>query len=237
MPAFVRTESFLQEQTLANAALAHLNQGFLRIDAQAAADENQVFEFNLRLGIAGTEGLVRIAEASYEVERNRLRQRGRVGHDRNVVNVAECHQGAALRLRFGCLEKGTQRPARGSARAVLIGNTEAAANSPQPTHGQVGQSHDDIRADPMQYQTACEFRAPILPKQNILLRLRTQVSPHFVRNAPTHLQVVHRQFSSCPRTWIVRWREIDVYAGAHRRRSGGPVGRCWQRRTVSTRAA
>ena len=180
MPAFVCSESFLQEQTLANAALAHLNQGFLRIDAQAAADENQVLKFHLRFGIAGTEGLVRIAEAFYKVERYRLRQRRCVGHDRNVMNGAECHQGAALRLRFGCLEKGTERPARGPARAVPIGNTEAAANSPQPTHGQVGQSHDDIRADPMQYQTACEFRAPVLPKQYISLRLRTQVSPHFV---------------------------------------------------------
>jgi hypothetical protein len=237
MPAFVCSESFLQEQTLANAALGHLNHGLGRIDAQAAADEDQVFEFHLRFGIAGTEGLVRFAEALYKVERYSLRQRGRVGRDRDVMNGAKCYQCASLRLRLGCLEKGTERPARGPARTVLIGNTQAAANSPQPTHCEVGQSYDNIRANTMQYQTAREFRAPILPKQHILLRLRTQVSPHFVRNAPTHLPVVHRQSSSCPRTWIVRWREINVYAGDRRRRSGGPVGKCWQRHAALMRVA
>ena len=151
MPAFICTESFLQEQALADAAIAHLNESLLRIDAQAAADEDQVLELYLRFGIAGTEGLVRLAEPLYEVERHILRQRRRVGHDRDVVNGAQCHQGATLRLRLERLEKSSKRPTRGPARTVLIGNPEAAANSPQPTNGKVGQAHDDFRADPMQY--------------------------------------------------------------------------------------
>src|SRR5579863_6153183 len=196
MPALTLAESQLEHQALAATAFSELHQSLFRRDAESAANEDQVFEFHLRIGVASTERFIGSAQAVNEVQGHDFRQGGGVRLDRDAENPAECYQRPAFcaRLRRGqeCLE----RPSTRSPRALFVLDTNTPANRSQPADRQVGQSSDDLRPDAMRYQAARHFGAPVLLQKHIVLYLRAHVSPQIVRNTHPQAAISKRQSAS-----------------------------------------
>jgi hypothetical protein len=188
-------ESQLQHQALAGAAFSELHQCLLRVNAQSAANQDQVFQLNLGIRVAGAKRFVRSAQAVNEVQRYEFRQGRRVRLDRNAKNAAERHESSALGARLRRGEECPERPTSRSARPLFALHANTAANRSQPADRQTGQASDDLRPNAMRYQAARRFGAPVLLQQHIVPGVRAQVSPLFVRNARPQGRVLDRQFA------------------------------------------
>ncbi|MGH7745088.1 MAG: hypothetical protein ACREQ5_09855, partial [Candidatus Dormibacteria bacterium] len=140
---------------------------------QAVPQQDQFLKLHVRFWEARAVRFVRFAQAFSIVERDNLWQRGRVRLNGNFEYPAKRSESGALCTRPRTAKKDVQRAARRAATPRLIGDHEAPPQGRQTVASQISQSADNLRANPMRYQSARQLGAPVLAQDGVIRDLRT----------------------------------------------------------------